>query len=67
MAPLLVAGRIGRLPYGMSVLALILVLRAEGFSYAEVGVVSGAWGLAVGVTAPCWAARWTGLGRRGCS
>ena len=52
VAPLLVAGAIGRLPYGMSVLALILVLRAEGFSYAEVGVVSGAWGLAVGVTAP---------------
>jgi MFS family permease len=50
--PLLVAGAIGRLPYGMSVLALILVLRAEGFSYAEVGIVSGAGGLAVGLTAP---------------
>ena len=52
VAPLLVAGAIGRLPYGMNILALILVLRAEGFSYAEVGVVSGAWGLAIGVTAP---------------
>jgi hypothetical protein len=46
------AGAVGRLPYGMSILALILVLRAEGFSYAEVGVVSGTSGLAVGVTAP---------------
>ena len=36
----------------MNILALILVLRAEGFSYAEVGVVSGASGLAVGLTAP---------------
>lgn len=52
VAPLLVAGAIGRLPYGMNILALILVLRAEGFSYAEVGVVSGASGLAVGLTAP---------------
>jgi hypothetical protein len=52
VAPLLVAGAIGRLPYGMNVLALILLLRAEGFSYAEVGVISGAWGLAIGVTAP---------------
>jgi MFS family permease len=46
------AGAIGRLPYGMNILALILVLRAEGFSHAEVGIVSGTSGLAVGVTAP---------------
>lgn len=52
MAPLLVAGAIGRLPYGMNILALVLLLRAEGFSYAEVGLVSGAGGLAVGLTAP---------------
>jgi hypothetical protein len=31
VAPLLVAGAIGRLPYGMSIPALILLLRAEGF------------------------------------
>jgi hypothetical protein len=37
VAPLLVAGAIGRLPYRMSILALILLLRAEGFSYAESG------------------------------
>lgn len=52
VGPLLVAGAIGRLPYGMNILALVLLLRAEGFSYAEVGIVSGAGGLAVGVTAP---------------
>lgn len=52
VAPLLVAGAVGRLPYGMNILALILLLRAEGFSYAEIGIVTGASGLAVGVTAP---------------
>jgi MFS family permease len=52
VAPLLVAGAIGRLPYGMNILAMVLLLRAEGFSYAEVGIVSGAGGLAVGLTAP---------------
>jgi MFS family permease len=52
VAPLLVAGAIGRLPYGMSILAMVLLLRAEGLSYAEVGIVSGAGGLAVGLTAP---------------
>ncbi len=49
--PLLVAGAIGRLPYGMSILALVLLLRAEGFSYAEVGIVTAAEGLALGLTA----------------
>ena len=52
VAPLLVAGAIGRLPYGMSFLALILLLRAEEFSYVEVGLVTGASALAVGVSAP---------------
>jgi MFS family permease len=46
------AAAVGRLPYGMLVLALILLLRAEGFSYAETGLVTGASGLAVGATAP---------------
>ena len=50
--PLLVAAAIGRLPYGMSILALVLLLRAEGFSYAEVGIVTAAEGLALGLTAP---------------
>jgi MFS family permease len=52
VAPLLVAGAIGRLPYGMNLLALILLLRAEGLGYAEVGVITGAAGLAIGLTAP---------------
>jgi MFS family permease len=56
VAPLVAASTVGRLPYGMNVLALILLLRAEGFGYAEVGIVTGAAGLAVGLTAP-------GLGR----
>jgi MFS family permease len=47
-----VAGAIGRLPYGMNLLALILLLRAEGFGYAEVGVVTGTASLAIGLTAP---------------
>jgi MFS family permease len=49
---LVAATTLGRLPYGMHVLALILLLRSEGFGYAEVGLVTGAAGLAVGLTAP---------------
>jgi MFS family permease len=49
---LVAATTVGRLPYGMNVLALILLLRSEGFGYAEVGLVTGAAGLAVGLTAP---------------
>jgi MFS family permease len=56
VARLVAATTVGRLPYGMNVLALILLLRSEGFGYAEVGVVTGTAGLAVGLTAP-------GLGR----
>jgi MFS family permease len=52
VAPLIAAGAIGRLPYGINVLALILLLRSEGFDYAEVGIVTGAAGLALGLTAP---------------
>jgi MFS family permease len=52
VAPLVAASTLGRLPYGMNVLALILLLRSEGFDYAEVGIVTGAAGLAIGVTAP---------------
>lgn len=47
-APLIVAAVIGRLPYGMNVLALILLMRAEGYGYGAVGLASGASGLAVG-------------------
>jgi MFS family permease len=50
--PLLLAAAVGRLPFGMNVLALILLLRAEGVSYAEVGIVTGASGLAIGAALP---------------
>jgi MFS family permease len=52
VAPLIAATTLGRLPYGMNVLALILLLRSEGFSFAEIGIVSGSAGLALGLTAP---------------
>jgi MFS family permease len=52
VAPLLAATTLGRLPYGMNILALILLLRSEEFGYAEVGIVTGGSGLALGVIAP---------------
>jgi MFS family permease len=56
VAPLLVASGTVRLSYGMSLLGLILLLRDAGFSYAEVGVVTGVSGLALGTAAP-WLGR----------
>jgi MFS family permease len=50
--PLMAAAFIGRLPFGMSVLSLILLLRAHDFDYAAVGVVTAAAGFSVGVSAP---------------
>src|ERR1700749_5023034 len=38
---------IGRLPFGMSVLSLILLLRAHHFNYATVGVATAAAGFSV--------------------
>ena len=52
VAPLMLAAFVGRLPYGMNILALILLLRAAGFDYAEVGIITAASGLSVGVAAP---------------
>lgn len=52
LAPLMLATFIGRLPYGMNILAVILLLRAAGFDYAEVGIVTAASGFSVGVAAP---------------
>jgi MFS family permease len=49
---LLASAFIARLPFGINILALILLLRAEDFSYAHVGIVTGALGLAVGATVP---------------
>ena len=45
-------GLIGRLPIGMSALALVLLVRGEGGSYAAAGVVSAAFALASGAGAP---------------
>ena len=42
--PLLVAAFVARLPYGMFALALILLLRAQGFDYAAIGIVTAASG-----------------------
>ena len=50
--PLLIAAFVARLPYGLFALALILLLRAEGFDYAAIGVVTAASGFSVGVAAP---------------
>jgi MFS family permease len=52
VTPLLLAAFVARLPYGLFALALILLLRAQGFDYAAIGIVSAASGLAVGVSAP---------------
>jgi MFS family permease len=52
LAALMAAAFIGRLPLGMSVLSLILLLRAHDFDYAAVGVVTAAAGFSVGFSAP---------------
>ncbi len=48
----MLAAFVGRMPYGMNILAVILLLRAAGFDYAEVGIVTAASGLSVGLAAP---------------
>jgi MFS family permease len=52
VAPLMLAAFVGRMPYGMNILAVILLLRAAGFDYAEVGIITAASGVSVGVAAP---------------
>jgi MFS family permease len=52
VAPLMAAAFVGRMPYGMNILAVILLLRAAGFDYAEVGIITAASGLSVGLAAP---------------
>jgi MFS family permease len=49
---LMAAAFLGRLPFGMSVLSLILLLRAHHFDYGWVGVITAAAGFSVGVSAP---------------
>jgi MFS family permease len=50
--PLIVASLVGRLPIGMTPLAVILLLRAEGRSYALAGLVDGAVVLGVAIAQP---------------
>jgi MFS family permease len=52
VVPLLVGSGTARLSYGMNILALILMLRDAGLSYAEVGAVTGVAGFALGALAP---------------
>ena len=52
VAPLLGWGIIARLCIGMTPLALLLLVRAEGSSYTAAGAVAAAYSVAVGVGAP---------------
>jgi MFS family permease len=45
-------GLVARLPMGMSALALVLLVRGAGGSYAGAGIASGAYAIASGVSAP---------------
>ena len=42
-------GLLARMPMGMSALALVLLVRSEGGSYATAGIVSGTYAVASGV------------------
>jgi MFS family permease len=52
VSPLMLWAFVARLPYGLFALALILLLRAQGFDYAAIGIVTAASGLSVGVSSP---------------
>jgi MFS family permease len=54
VTPLLLWAFLARMPYAVFSLALILLLRSEGFEYAAVGIVLAASGLSVGVSAPLY-------------
>ncbi len=45
-------GLVARLPMGMSALALVLLVRGAGGSYAGAGIASGAYAIASGISAP---------------
>ena len=66
VTPLMLAAFVGRMPYGMNILAEILLLRAAGFSYAVVGIVTAASGLSVGVAAPVLGRVIDRVGRAAC-
>ncbi|HZC13676.1 MAG TPA: hypothetical protein VE270_06620, partial [Thermoleophilaceae bacterium] len=42
---------IGRLPFAIVPLSIVLLMREEGYHYGEIGVVLGAEGVAIGLTA----------------
>jgi MFS family permease len=52
VAALLGWGMVARLPLGMAPLALLLIIRGEGSSYAAAGGVAAAYAVALGVGAP---------------
>ena len=51
-ASLFVWSIVARLPTGMAALALVLLVRGEGASYGEAGLVAAAYGIAVAIGAP---------------
>ena len=51
-ASLLAWSIVARLPTGMAGLALVLLVRGEGASYGEAGLVAAAYGIAVAIGAP---------------
>ena len=42
---------VGRLPFAIVPLSIVLLMREEGYEYGEIGAVVGAEGLAIGITA----------------
>src|SRR4051794_37704744 len=52
VARLLAAATLGRLPFGMAGLAILLLVRDAGGSYATAGLAAGAYGLGLGLTGP---------------
>ena len=58
--PVVLATLIGRLPIGISGLAILLYVREVTGSYAAAGAAAGALALGGGVGAPFRAAWWTG-------
>src|SRR5918996_1365803 len=49
---LLGSALLGRMPIGMAGLAIVLLVREAGGSYATAGLVAGAYAVSLGVTAP---------------
>jgi MFS family permease len=50
--PVILWGLVARVPFGMSVLAMVFMVRATGGSYADAGIVTGANTVAVALGAP---------------